>query len=316
MLVSVQSTPKVKISPIFPMLVFLIFTNADLSLVAKMKPEEMKRLMRGSLKRKVSSSSIDAQKKPKTSNKSHKKGGPPDSSSGGGYISFSPPNSTSEASRAPCPPDQFNLDGVRLNWGLADQRQGSVHRLPETFFMIERPPTVPFETCFLTPTWKKSKGELHEAAEAQGKCEMADNAAAEAKPKAETTEAEVTRLKMALKKVKDTALPQKIDLAAEVQNTSQAVICLCALTGDGRPPGARVVVEEAHLDHVVAVVPLPEHHQAQAVDPHVSRQGSHLLLKHLLLRVHYHDGPILCTHTGQPVDQRDSSWDRALHHDR
>ena len=38
-----------------------------------MKPEELKRLKKGSVKRKVPSSSIDAQKKPKTSNESHKK---------------------------------------------------------------------------------------------------------------------------------------------------------------------------------------------------------------------------------------------------
>ena len=62
MLASVRPTPKVRISLIFSMLILLVFTDTDFFFIAEMKIEELKRLKKGSLKRKAYSSSADAQK--------------------------------------------------------------------------------------------------------------------------------------------------------------------------------------------------------------------------------------------------------------
>ena len=59
------------------MLVVLIFTDTDFFLIIEMKSKEVRRLMKGSLKKKVPSLSINAQKKLKTSGESHKKVVPP-----------------------------------------------------------------------------------------------------------------------------------------------------------------------------------------------------------------------------------------------
>lgn len=64
-------------------------------------------------------------------------------------------------------------------------------------------------------------------------------------------------------------------------------------TCDGGPPAAGVVVEEAHLDHGVHVVPVGKHDEPHAVLLHVAVQLGDLLLVKLLFRVDYQQGAIL-----------------------